>query len=157
MNEAIKIITTVMRASSHRFVGRLGKDPEIKFFNEGKSVASGSIAIKIPGSREGDGKAPDWFKVDVWGEDAQRFADQCHKGDLIEVIGRVRTNRWTDRNTGEERLDLVVTADHWQLVYGPPGQGQQQAAGAPTAALTPAPAPAPTPAPAPVADDEIPF
>jgi single-strand DNA-binding protein len=149
MNEDIKIMTTVMRASSHRFVGRLGKDPEIKFLDGGKSVASGSIAINIPGSKQGDGKAPDWFKVDVWGEQAQAFADQCHKGDLVEVIGRVRTNRWTDRTTGEEKLDLVVTADCWSLVY-PPGQGQQQAAGAPTAAPTPAAAQAPS-------NEDVPF
>lgn len=152
MDEAIKIMTTVMRASSHRFVGRLGRDPEIKFLDGGRSVASGSIAINIPGSKQGDGKAPDWFKVDVWGEEAQRFVDACHKGDMIEVIGRVRTSRWTDRNSGEERLDLVVTADHWSLVYSP-GQGQQQAAPAPAAG----PAPAPAPVSSPVADDEIPF
>ncbi len=154
MNEAIKIMTTVMRASSHRFVGRLGRDPEVRYFESGNSVASGSIAINIPGSKQGDGKAPDWFKIEVWGEEAQRFVDACHKGDLIEVIGRVRTNRWTDRATGEERLDLVVTADHWSLVNSP-GQGQQQAPPAPAAA--PAAAPAPAPAPKPPADDEVPF
>ena len=153
--ELINIVATVMRASSHRFVGRLGRDPEVKYLDSGKAVANARIAINIPGSRQGDGKEPDWFKVEVWGEEAQAFADQCRKGDLLMVEGRVRTNRWTDRTTGEQKLDLIVTADAWSMVR-PSGQGQ-------------APAPAPAPAAAPAApawnsgpleapdDDEIPF
>lgn len=153
MNDLINIVATVMRASSHRFVGRLGRDPEVRYLDSGKAVANARIAINVPGSKQGDGKEPDWFKVEVWGEEAQAFADQCRKGDLVEVIGRVRTNRWTDRTTGEQKLDLIVTADDWAMVR-PSGQGQ-------------APAPAPAPAAAPAApawnsgpledDDSIPF
>ena len=155
MSELINIVATVMRASSHRFVGRLGRDPEVRYLDPGKVVANGRIAINIPGSKQGDGKEPDWFKVEVWGDEAQAFADQCHKGDLVEVIGRVRTNRWTD-GQGQPRLDLIVTADAWSMVR-PSGQGQAPA---------PAPAPAAPAAPAwnsgplePLEDDddEIPF
>lgn len=148
MSELINIVATVMRASSHRFVGRLGRDPEVRYLDSGKAVANGRIAVNIPGSKQGDGKEPDWFKVEIWGEEAQDFADSCRKGDLVEVIGRVRTNRWTD-GQGQPRLDLIVTADDWSLVRS---SGQ---AAAPAAA--PAPAAAAPPAAAPVADDDIPF
>ena len=127
--ELINIVATVMRASSHRFVGRLGRDPEVKYLDSGKAVANARIAINIPGSRQGDGKEPDWFKVEVWGDEAQAFADQCRKGDLVEVIGRVRTKRWTD-NQGQPRLDLIVTADAWSMVRS----SGQAAAPAPAAA-----------------------
>ena len=63
MNELNAIIATVMRASSHRFVGRLARDPEVKYLDSGKAVANGRIAINVPGSKQGDGKEPDWFKV----------------------------------------------------------------------------------------------
>lgn len=152
MNELNAIIATVMRASSHCFVGRLGRDPEVKYLDSGKAVANGRIAINVPGSKQGDGKEPDWFKVEVWGEEAQAFADQCRKGDLVEVIGRVRTNRWTDRTTGEQKLDLIVTADAWSMVR-PSGQA---AAPAPAAAA-PAPAAAPAWNSGPLEDEEIPF
>ena len=153
--ELINIVATVMRASSHRFVGRLGRDPEMKCFDSGKSVVNASIGINIPGSKQGDGKQPDWFKIEIWGEDGQAFADQCRKGDLVEVIGRVRTNRWTD-GQGHPRLDLIVTADAWSLV-----RSSGQAAGAAPAAPAPMPA-AVAPAPhvaavAPVDHDDIPF
>ena len=134
--ELINIVATVMRASSHRFVGRLGRDPEVRYLNSGKVVANGKIAINVPGSKQGDGKEPDWFKVEVWGEEAQAFADQCRKGDLVEVIGRVRTNPWTD-GQGHPRLDLIVTADAWSLVR-PAGQAAAPAAApAAPAALPP--------------------
>ena len=155
--ELINIVATVMRASSHRFVGRLARDPEVKYLDSGKAVANGRIAINVPGSKQGDGKEPDWFKVEVWGEEAQAFADQCRKGDLVMVEGRVRTNRWMDRTTGEQKLDLIVTADEWSLV-----RSSGQAAGAAPAAPAPMPAavaPAQQPAwnSAPVAKNDIPF
>jgi len=157
--ELINIVATVMRASSHRFVGRLGRDPQMKCFDSGKSVVNASIGINIPGSKQGDGKQPDWFKIEIWGEEAQAFADQCRKGDLVEVIGRVRTNRWTD-GQGQPRLDLVVTADAWSLVRSS-GQAAAPAAAPAAAAAPPHLAAAgwqpAAPAAAPVADDDIPF
>lgn len=110
-----EIIATVLRASSHTFVGRLGADPEIKFFDNGNCVAKGRMAINKPGAKKDDGQAPDWFTVEVWGEQGQAFADQCRKGSQINVIGRVKTNRWTTKD-GEQRTDLIVTADAWRSV-----------------------------------------
>jgi single-strand DNA-binding protein len=113
-----EIIAQVMRASSHRFIGRLGGDPEIKFFESGNCVASASMAVNRPGAKKDDGQAPDWFKVEVWGEQAQAFADQCRKGNRIDVMGRVKTNRWTTQG-GEERTDLIVTVDAWKSLEAP--------------------------------------
>lgn len=153
MSDTLAIIETIMRASSHRFVGRIGRDPEVRYFEGGKSVANASIGINIPGSKQGDGKQPDWFKVEIWGDDGQSFSDQCRKGDLVEVLGRVKTSRWTDRNTGEERQQLVITADQWSLVR-PSDQRQAGPAAAPAAAPAPAPAAAPAPS---WANEEPPF
>lgn len=129
-------IGTLMRASVHRFIGRLGADPEIKYFESGSCVASARIAINRPGSKRDDGQQPDWVKVDVWGDGAQPFADSCRKGQLVDVSGRVKTERWTDRSTGEEKMQLAVTAEQWELV---PVRGQQQAAAAPPPAAAPGP------------------
>lgn len=150
-----EIIATVLRASVHRFIGRLGGDPETKFFDSGNSVTRANIAINKPGAKRDDGQAPDWFTVEIWGEDGQAFADQCRKGQLVDVTGRVKTERWNDRTTGEEKTRLVVTAEAWAAL-GAPGQ---QAAAAPAPAAAPAagaPAQAPAPA-APVEQDAIPF
>jgi single stranded DNA-binding protein len=114
-----EIIATVLRASCHRFFGRLGSDPEIKFFDNGRAVAKGRIAINKPGAKKDDGQEPDWFTVEVWGDQAQAFADQCRKGTRIDVLGRVKTNRWTTQ-AGEQRTDLIVTAEAWRSLEVPP-------------------------------------
>ena len=113
------IIATVLRASVHRFIGRLGRDPEVRYFETGNCVASVSIGINRPGAKKDDGQAPDWLKVEVWGDQGAAFADACKKGQLVDVTGRVKTERWTDRNTGEEKVQLCVTADQWSLVAPP--------------------------------------
>lgn len=121
-----EIIATVLRASSHHFVGRLGNDPEIKFFDNGNCVAKGRIAINKPGAKRDDGQSPDWFTVEVWGDLAQAFVDQCRKGHRIEAVGRVKTNRWTTQ-AGEQRTDLIVTADAWKSLEAPVTPVQQAA------------------------------
>jgi single-strand DNA-binding protein len=130
-------VGTLMRASVHRFIGRLGADPKVRFFESGSCVASANIAINKPGQRRDDGQQPDWVKVDVWGDGAQAFADTCRQGALVDVSGRVKTERWTDWNTGEEKMQLAVTAEQWELV---PQRSQQQAAAAPPPAAASAPA-----------------
>lgn len=128
-----EIIATVLRASSHTFVGRLGNDPEIKFLHSGSCVAAGSLAINKPGAKRDDGQAPDWFRLELWGEEAQAFADRARKGNRVQVTGRVKTNRWTTKQ-GEQRCDLVVMVDSWRLLEQP------------AAHAAPAPAPAAAPA-----------
>jgi single stranded DNA-binding protein len=109
----LEIIATVLRASCHQFIGRLGADVEIKYFDNGNAVAKGRMAINKPGAKRDDGQAPDWFTVELWGPDAQAFVDQVKKGDRICVTGRIKTNKWTTK-TGEERTDLIVTAEAWR-------------------------------------------
>lgn len=139
------IIATVLRASVHRFIGRLGKDPQVKYFENGRAVANATMAVNQFGAKQGDGKEPDWFKLEIWGDGGVEFCDKCRKGDLVEVEGRVRTNRWTDRSTGEEKRELLIGVSQWRLVH------EREA---------PAPAPAAAAA-APAAvdplDEEVPF
>jgi single-strand DNA-binding protein len=73
----------------------------------------------------------------IWGDDAQAFCDSTHRGDLVDVSGRVKSESWTDRSTGEVRTKLVVTVDQWSLA----GQPRQAAASAPAPAAAPACAP----------------
>jgi len=115
---ATEIMATVLRASCHQFIGRLGADVEVKYFDNGNVVAKGRIAINKPGAKRDDGQAPDWFTVEVWGEEGQAFADQARKGDRIGVTGRVKTNKWTTK-AGEDRTDLIVTSEGWRLMDKP--------------------------------------
>jgi len=150
MNE---LISQVLRASQHRFIGRMARDPEIRYFESGNCVCNARILINKPGAKKDDGQEPDGFKVEVWGEKAAAFADAAKKGDLVDVTVRVKSETWADKNTGEQRSGVVINVEEWAL------------AGKPRTA-PPAPAPAARPAvPAAAAwgssaadlDSEVPF
>lgn len=139
-----EIINTLLRASVHHFIGRLGRDPEMRFLQNGNSVCNASIGINRPGAKKDDGQEADWIKLEIWGEDGQRFADACRKGQEVHVVGRVKTDRWTDRNSGQERMALCCMVKQWQLMPAG-GAAATPAASAPAAAPAPA-APAQHPA-----------
>ena len=125
----------IIRASLHRFLGRLSADPEVRYFESGNSVCNARLLVNKPGAKRDDGQQPDGFKLEIWGEQAQQFADAAKKGDMVDVTGRVKSETWTDR-TGEQRTGLVIQVEVFSVR---PRQGAAPAA-APSA---PAPAPAP--------------
>jgi single stranded DNA-binding protein len=127
-----ELIATVLRASQHRFIGRLTRDPELRTLQSGKSVCNVRILINRPGSKRDDGQEPDGFKLELWNELALSFVDAHRKGDLCDVWGRVKSESWTAAD-GTPRTGLVVMVDSWQ----PVGQPQPAATARPVA---PAPA-----------------
>ena len=153
-------ISVVLRASQHRFIGRMARDPEVRFFDNGNCVCNARILINKPGAKRDDGQEPDGFKLEIWGEKAQSFADAAKKGDLVDVTGRVKTETWTDRNTGEERRGLTVQVEQWDMA------GQSRSAANAPAQAQPTPArQAPAAAPAAwnstaaddISEDDVPF
>lgn len=155
---ATEILATVARAESHRFVGRLGAEPEVRFLQSGSCVANARMAINWPDAKRDEREKCDWLKIELWNEDAQAFGDNAHRGDLVEVIGRIKTERYTTRD-GEPKVALVVKAETWRVL---------RQAGQPAGTPLPAAATAPHPqqaAAAPVFqgsadgfdDDSIPF
>jgi single-strand DNA-binding protein len=149
-----ELIAQLLRASQHRFIGRLARDPEMRYFESGSCVCNCRMLINKPGAKKDDGQEPDGFKLELWNQQAQAFADAAHKGDLVDVSGRVKTEAWTDRTTGEERRALTVMVDDFKVI---PRQGQGQPAPA-TRSVAPAPAAQQTwSASGAVSDDDIPF
>ena len=137
MNE---LINQVLRASQHRFIGRMARDPEVRYFESGNCVCNARILINKPGAKRDDGQEPDGFKLEIWGEKAQAFADGTRKGDLVDVTGRVKSETWNDRSTGEQRSGLVIQVEEWAL-SGQPRQAAPATAPAPARPAAPAAAP----------------
>jgi single-strand DNA-binding protein len=131
-----ELLSQLIQCNQWRFIGRLGADPELRCFQSGASVCNARLLVNKPGQKRDDGQKPYSFKLELWNDKAQEFVDAAGKGDLIDVEGRVKTETWDDRNTGEKRHGLVMTVEAWE-VLAKPGQPQQQA-------TTPAPAPAKT-------------
>jgi len=130
--------------NSVTLVGRAGRDPEVRYFESGSMVANLSMAV----NRRSRDDEPDWFKLEIWGKQAQVAADYVRKGSLLGIIGSFKLDNWTDRTSGEERSKPVIRVDRLELL-GSRGDNE----GAAPAGSRPAAAPAQF-APS---DEEVPF
>jgi single-strand DNA-binding protein len=101
-------------------VGNAGKDPEVRYNENGSSVANLTI-----GCRGYKGET-EWFSLSIWGKQAQVAADYVRKGGLIAVTGTVITDKWTDKKTGEEKSRMKVNVSDLRLLGGKPGEGKTQ-------------------------------
>jgi single-strand DNA-binding protein len=84
-------------------VGRLGKDPDLRYFESGKVVCKGSIAVT-----EGKNDPPSWFGYEAWGKDAELMGNYCRKGKQLALSGSIALESWTDPSTGAQRSKLVL-------------------------------------------------
>lgn len=139
-------------------VGRAGRDPEVRYFESGTMVANFTLAVNAYKRDE----APDWFNLTIWGKQAQVAADYVKKGSQIAVSGRMTSEKWTDRTTGEEKSKPVVVVERITLLSkkndsldGDGGQAAPAAA-APARAMAPA-SNQPSWNSGPVSQEEVPF
>lgn len=111
-----------MTLNTATFVGRAGRDAEIRYLENGKSVANFSLAV----NRRKKDADPIWIKIEVWGKIAQIAADYVKKGSMVGVTGEVDLDSWTDK-AGASRSQLKLTANDLRLL-GSKSDGQQQQA-----------------------------
>ena len=101
-----------MAVYSVTLVGRAGRDPEVRYFESGSVVANLTMAV----NRRNRDEEPDWFNLEIWGKQAQVAADYVKKGSLIGINGSFKIDKWSDRNSGEERSKPVIRVDRLELL-----------------------------------------
>lgn len=94
-------------------VGRVGGDPNVKYFESGRVVCNLTLAVNRPTSKNDQ---PDWFNLEIWGKTAEIAADYVRKGSLIGVKGSLKFEYWEDRNTGASRSKPVIRVDKLDLL-----------------------------------------
>ena len=128
--------------------GNLGQDPELRKTQNGTSVVEVSVATNEY-SKGQDGQIQTfttWHNVTAWRYDAEKMA-KAHKGDAVLVEGRIRNEKYTDKN-GAVKYRSYIKADSVKVF----GRGTEQAETIPEAVTTPLYREAPEP----VADDDLP-
>lgn len=94
-------------------VGNLTADVELKFTPQGKAVAKFSVATSERFKNEKgewDSKNLTYWNIIVWDKQAENVADSIGKGDEVIIYGKAYTTSWEDKNTGEKRSRMEVTA-----------------------------------------------
>lgn len=158
-------------------MGNLGRDPEVRYLPNGDPVANIAIATSSRYKNKAGEmvEETEWHRVTFFGRLAEIASQYLKKGRPVYVEGRIKTNKYTDKN-GVERFSTDIIANEMQLLgdregRGEPSHGEDDNSSysrqPPAPRATPAPAPSrPAPAPAPAArpasgfddmDDDIPF
>lgn len=88
-------------------VGRVGMEPEVRYFESGSVKTTLSVAVKPPYASE----QPLWFKVECWNKLAETTGNHLTKGRLIAISGELKVESWTDWTTGEHRQKVVIKAN----------------------------------------------
>jgi single-strand DNA-binding protein len=94
-------------------VGNLAADVELKFTPQGKAVAKFPVATSERFKNEKgewDSRNLTYWNVSVWDKQAENVADTLSKGDEVIIYGKAYTTSWEDKNTGEKRSRMEVTA-----------------------------------------------
>ncbi len=101
-------------------IGNLGADPEVRYLDGGAVVATFNVATTEKyTSRSGEKvEQTEWFRVELWNEQAKVAEKFLKKGNSVYVEGRLRTELWTDKE-GKERTSLRVRASTMQLLGSP--------------------------------------
>ena len=98
-------------------VGYLGRDPEIRYLTDGTAVCHFSVATTEK-KKDRSGEAQDittWFKINVWGKQAEVANQYLSKGKQVYVEGRLTQQEYTDRD-GNRRTSLEVRATDFQFL-----------------------------------------
>ena len=109
-------------------VGNLGRDPELRYTPQGTAVCSFSVATSEK-RRDKGGDMQDvttWFRVTLWGKQAETASKYLTKGKPVYLEGRLRIEEWTDRD-GNNRQSLEVNATDMQFI-GTGGRSDDYAA-----------------------------
>ncbi len=100
-----------------QLIGRLGKDPEGRFTPNGKKVAHFSMAVSQRWkTKEGEAKeSTEWVNVEAWGRLGEVCEQYLHKGSLIYLEGRLKTDRYEDKG-GETKYFTKIVAQVMQML-----------------------------------------
>ena len=136
-------------------IGRLGKDPDLRYAPSGTAIASFTLATNHS-TKDADGnwnQQTEWHSVKTFGRQAEFVGEYLKKGKLAFIEGRLQTSSWEDQN-GQKKYRTDIIANDVQML-GSKGEGERQNSTTETKAE---PAPAKEPAVNDqVEEDDLPF
>jgi single-strand DNA-binding protein len=90
--------------------GRLGQEPKINQTQGGKNVASISVATsdKWKNAQGEVQEKTEWHRVTAFGMLADTIANHCFKGQLVTIIGKLQTRKYTDAQGVEKQITEII-------------------------------------------------
>ncbi len=132
-------------------IGRLGKDPDMRYAPSGTAIANFSLATNHS-TKDADGNWTDqteWHSIRTFGRQAEFAGEYLKKGRQVYVEGRLQTSSWEDQN-GQKKYRTDVIANDIQLL----GSKSEAGTAAPPAESVSEPE---APTDEPMEPDDLPF
>ncbi len=134
-----------MSLNKAMIIGNLGRDPEMRYTPSGQAVTQFTVAVNrnYKGQNGEWQEETEWFRVVVWGQQAERAAEYLRKGNKVYIEGRLQTRQWEDQ-TGAKRYTTELVANQVtnleRRVRDESEEGAAAPASRPSRPATPAPA-----------------
>jgi single-strand DNA-binding protein len=109
-------------------VGNLGRDPETRFSPDGAAMSNISVATTSQWKDKATGEKreeTEWHRVAFFGRLAEIANDYLRKGSQVYIEGRLRTRKWQDKESGQDRYSTEIVADVMQML-GSRGGGDDE-------------------------------
>jgi len=98
-------------------IGRLGKDPEVRYTQDGAMVASFTLATNRQWKNKNGEKVQEteWHNIVVFGKLAEICGNYLAKGLLVYIEGRIRTRSWEGKDGGKRYTTEIIATDMQML------------------------------------------
>lgn len=106
-------------------VGRLTKDPELKYTPQGKPVANVTLAVQRSFKNANGEYDADFIQAVIWGNIAETVANRTGKGKMFGVSGRIQTRNYEGQDGKRVYITEVVAESTHILEWKDNGQGGQ--------------------------------
>jgi single-strand DNA-binding protein len=143
-------------------VGRLGRDPELKYTSGGTPFCRFSIATDESWTDKGSGEKTErteWHNIVAWDKLGEICGNYLAKGRMVYIEGSLQTREWDDQD-GNKRKTTEVRARDMVLLGGPPGEGGARRPSGPSSGPSGPSGPSGSSGNeggSPITDDDIPF
>jgi single-strand DNA-binding protein len=117
-------------------IGRMVRDPEVRYLPSGTPVADFTIASNKSYTVNGEKKEEvSFIKCTAWSKAGEIIAQYCKKGQRIGLDGRLKQNSWDDKN-GQKRSSIEVVVDNFQFLSEKGSAGETRSSVAPSSNQT---------------------
>ena len=98
-------------------IGRLGKDPDVRYTPDGTMVTNFNLATDEQWKDKNGEKVQrtEWHRIVTWGKLAEICGNYLVKGKLVFIEGRIQTRSWEDKE-GVKRFTTEIIASNMQML-----------------------------------------
>jgi len=139
-------------------IGNLGRDPEVRYASSGNAVCNFTMATsRTYKDKQGERKdETEWHRVVAFGRTAEVCGEYLKKGSMVYIEGRIKTNKWQDKETGADRYSTDIITENMKMLGkrgGDTGDAQRNSSSqAPSSSNDPY-----QPLPGDIPDSDVPF